>query len=308
LWWIKTPGVNTSINKRKAIVNFRKTLFLKIGLFVLVLIVCVSFLCLCKKHQSASTSLAFDSIPSVKPLIPLVNEISGIAYSKRNAGYLWGIEDSGNPPQLYLIRNDGTVSKKIYLKGVTNRDWEDVALANGYIYIAETGDNLQVHNSYALYRFPEPSATMDTVTNIEAIQFTYPDGSHDAEAFLIDSATKHIYIVTKRDNPSKIYRLTYPYGAVNTVTLVGTLPYTGVVGAALSGNEIIIKTYTGLFYYKRKAGEDIGQCLKRSYTKLGYVVEPQGEAISFATNGSGFYTLSEKAFATEVNLFYYKRK
>jgi hypothetical protein len=65
---------------------------------------------------------------------------------------------------------------------------------------------------------------------------------------------------------------------------------------------------TNLFYYKRKTGQSIEQSLKNSYTSLPYVIEPQGEAISFARNGSGFYTISERGFASEVTIYYYKRR
>lgn len=282
---------------------------LKTYFFKLVLIVAAFVFCHCRKTSSSATTLIFDSIPTSKPLNPIVNEISGIADSKINPGFLWGQEDSGTPPQLYLINHDGTVAKTIPLKGATNRDWEDMALFDNDIYIAETGDNNQTYTEYRFYKFPEPASATDTIRNIETINFTYPDGSHDAEAFLIDPATKNIYIITKRDNPSRIYKLSYPYGSLNVVTYVGSLSYNGVVSAAMSpdGKEIIVKNYTGLFYYKHSSTRSIEQTLQTSYTKLPYKLEPQGEAISFASNGTGFYTLSEKGFASAVNLYFYKR-
>ena len=296
-------------NFNAPIIKLKEKKLLSIYIFNVLLIECLFFLCSCQKnHQSPLTHIVFDSVPITKPLNPLVNEISGIADSKINPGYLWGQEDSGNPSELYLINHEGSVVKKIFLAGISNRDWEDIALFNGNIYIAETGDNAQAYNNYKFYKFPEPSASADTVTNIETINFTYPDGAHDAEAFLIDAATKNIYVITKRDNSSKIYRLNYPYSAIdNRVTLVGTLPYTGVVSAASSGNEIIIKTYTNLFYYSRLQNESMEQSLQKPFTNLTYVMEPQGEAISFATNNTGFYTLSEKGFAPTVSLYFYKR-
>jgi len=278
-------------------------------IFNCMLVVYLFFLCQCQKsNQTSATVPVFDTVPARKELNPLISEISGIADSKINPGYLWGQEDSGNPSQLYLINHEGTVSKKLHLAGISNRDWEDMALVNGIIYIAETGDNARAYNNYKFYKFPEPSANVDTVTNIETINFTYPDGSHDAEAFLVDASSQNIYVITKGDNPSKIYRLNYPYNvANNTVTFVGTLPYTGVVSAAGSANEIIIKTYTSLFYYKRVQNESIEQSLRKTYTTLSYAIEPQGEAITFAANGGGFYTLSEKGFASTVGIYFYKR-
>jgi hypothetical protein len=264
-------------------------------------------LCNCQKRSSPSSSKPiFDSIPVVKQLAPLVNELSGIADSKVNPGYLWGQEDSGNPNQIYLIRHDGTVAKTVYLKGITNRDWEDMSLAGGSIYIAETGDNAKAYASYMIYKFAEPSMSTDTVSTIETINFTYPDGSHDAEALLVDDS-KNIYIITKSDNPSKIYKLSYPYHTGNTLSLVGSLPFSGVVSATMNANEIIVKTYLALFYYKRQPNQTIEQALKNNSAFAPYVLEPQGEAVGFANDGSGYYTLSEKGFASTVKLYFYKR-
>jgi len=285
-----------------------KNYFLK--KIILGLLVTTASFCLChcqKKNSSSSSKAMFDSVPSVKQLTPLVSEISGIADSKINPGYIWGEEDSGNPNQIYLINHNGNVSKKIYLKGITNRDWEDMALVDGNIYVAETGDNAQAYGSYRFYKFAEPSMNTDTVSNIETINFTYPDGSHDAEAFLVDES-KNIYIITKRDSPSKIYKLSYPYNANNTVSLVGALPYSGVVSATMNANEIIVKTYPGLFYYKRQTNQAIDQTLKGTYSSLPYVLEPQGEAVAFANDNSGYYTISEKGFGSAVNIYFYKRK
>ena len=125
--------------------------------------------------------------------------------------------------------------------------------------------------------------------------------------FLVDPASKDIYIFSKNDNPSRIYRLAYPYGTTNTATYVSNLTYSGVVSAALSGNEIIIKTYSSLYYYKRSSGQSIEQVLQTTPVLLKYTLEPQGEALSFANDGSGFFTLSEKGFASFVNLYFYKR-
>jgi hypothetical protein len=265
-------------------------------------------LCLCqKKNPSSPPKPIFDSIPVVKPVTPVINELSGIADSKINPGYLWGQEDSGNPNQLYLISHDGTVAKKIYLKGIINRDWEDMALADGSIYIAETGDNALAYGSYRIYKFIEPAMSVDTVSAIETINFTYPDGAHDAEALLIDES-KNIYLITKKDNPSKIYKLGYPYQINNVLNLVGSLPYTGVVSATMNTNELIVKTYTALFYYKRQPNQTIDQTLKSNAVYLPYVIEPQGEAVGFANDGSGYYTISEKGFTNNVNVYFYKRK
>src|SRR5687767_191387 len=73
---------------------------------------------------------------------PKLNEASGIADSKANAGYLWVEQDSGNPPNIDLLQHNGTWLKSIHLANVVNRDWEDLVLSTGpkagvqYLYIA----------------------------------------------------------------------------------------------------------------------------------------------------------------------------
>jgi len=269
-----------------------------------------SFIVSCEKEKKAGEQLPFESAPISAMLSPVVEEISGIAQSPQIKPNLWAQEDSGTPNQLYLINPSGVVLKKVHLKGIVNRDWEDMTVVNGRIYIAETGDNAQSYASYAFYMFNEPSSNTDTVKLIDTLRFTYPDGSHDSEAFIVDPQSKDIFVITKRDTKSKIYRLSYPYSSPATASLAGELPYTGVVSAALSpdGREIIIKTYSNLYYYKRTDGTSLPAALAGAYTDLPYTVEPQGEAICFAADGGGFYTISEKAFAPSVNLYYYKRR
>ena len=283
----------------------RRSLFHKALLFYL-----FGFYSCQREIQLPAENSSFDPVPVVKPLNPVINEISGIADSKMNSGFLWGHEDSGNPAKLYLIKHDGSVLKSIHLDGIINRDWEEMALFNNEIFIGDIGDNGSIYPDYKFYKFAEPSSTVDTVRTIQAISFTYADGSHDAEAFFVDPLTKHIYIITKRDNPSKIYRLSFPFATNSTATLIGSLTYSGVTGAAISedGKEIILKTYTALYYYKRQANENIEAAFQKNHTSLPYSAEPQGEAICFANDRSGFFTLSEKGFSSVVNVYFYKRR
>ena len=267
----------------------------------------------CQKNPDRSEPPPlFDSIPVVHAVKPLITEASGIADSKRNAGFLWVHEDGGNPRQLYLLGHDGKVAKTIVLQGVVNRDWEDMALVDNDIFLADIGDNNSAYDSYTIYRFAEPAAATDTVKNIASITFKYADGARDAEAFLVDPDTKDIFIITKRDNPSRIYKISFPYSTstINMAEYGGALPYAGVVSAALSadGSEIIVKTYTGLQYYTRSDGESLPQALSKSHTALPYQLEPQGEAVNFSHSGKGFFTLSEKGFSNKVELFFYPRK
>lgn len=273
-----------------------------------------------KKSEPKEPAPAFSSTPLSKPITPgLIDEASGIAESKANSGYLWVEQDSGNPNDVALLSQTGQLLKKVNIRSAVNRDWEDMTLGNGpitgtsYLYIAETGDNNKVYSQYSIIRFPEPSANIDTVTTWDELKFIYPDGSHDAEAILVDNNSKDIYIITKTDPVSRIYKLPYPQSisSVSTVTYIGSLPFSGVTSAAssVSGDELLIKTYTSLSYWKRNKNESIEDALKRVPVSLNYQVEPQGEAVCFKNDNSGFYTLSERpSIISTVNLNFYQRK
>ena len=262
------------------------------------------------KEVTPPPQAPFDSIPTAATVVPLLKEVSGIADSKTAPGHIWAHQDRGNPPQLHLINYDGTVKKNIYIKGARNRDWEDMALTGNDLYIADIGDNFLAFTDYTIYKMPEPAPDVDTVYSFKTIRFRYPDGAHDAEALLVDPVTKNIFILTKSDDPAAIYSIAYPYSTteVNTAAKVGQLTYKGAVSAALSpdGNEIIVKTYLSLFHYIR-AGATIEATLQKKPATLPYRIEPQGEAVAFARDNSGYFTLSEKGFASSVSLNFYKR-
>jgi hypothetical protein len=207
-----------------------------------------------KKHAKNTEPGGFEALPIAKPLTPsILDEASGIADSKANPGYLWVEQDSGNPNDIALLSQDGILLKKIIIRSAVNRDWEDLATGMGpvagtqYIYLADIGDNALAASQYFVYRFTEPLSAIDTVFNYDKITFQYLDGPHDAEAILVENSSRDIYIITKQDSPSRIYKIPYPQetGAINTALLVGTLSFGGATGAAMSGDgkEILVRTY-----------------------------------------------------------------
>lgn len=260
-----------------------------------------------------------------------IDEASGIAASQKNSSALWVHNDSGGEPILYLIDTTGISLASFYISGVGNRDWEDIAVGPGpqegesYIYIGEIGDNQAVHDSYKVYRIPEPhiekthTSTADTIQQVDIIEFVYPDGPRDAETLMIDPLTKGIYVVSKRDEYEHIYRVPFPQSTSEVTTLekTGNLPikiggiFDQIVGGDISadGNEVLLKSYVRVFYWKREdQSTSITELLQEEPVVLPYTVEPQGEAIGFAADGSGYYTLSEKQSGAEPHLYFYKRE
>lgn len=277
------------------------------------------FLSSCQKGESDPVpQTEFNTEPTMVRVAPgLIDEVSGMADSRSTENALWVHEDSGNPAELTLISYAGDFIKSLPVINAVNRDWEDMTLAKdlssgkNILYLADIGDNNQEHLSYDIYRFEEPSPGATEINSAEKITFRYQDGSHDAEAILVDELTNDIYIITKRDAKSGIYKIAYPQSTIgiNVAGLQGSLDYNGVTSAAFSpgGSEIIIKTYTHLYHYKKSGNESLTQALNRIPVSIPYLMEPQGEALCFKKDNKGFFTLSERGLVPFVDLRYYKR-
>jgi hypothetical protein len=80
------------------------------------------------------------------------------------------------------------------------------------------GDNLESRTEYVVYRVEEPATLAPGAHTVgaDALRFTYPDGSLNAEALFVDPTSGAIHIVTKNANESRIYRLSPPFDTSGT--------------------------------------------------------------------------------------------
>jgi hypothetical protein len=247
------------------------------------------------------------------------DEASGMADSRSMPGTVWLEEDSGNPTELVLLGYDGKAKGRIAIPNSQNTDWEDMAMGPGptagvnYIYLGDIGDNNAIRPGCQIYRFAEPKNLTDKIGTVERINYVYPDGPRDAEALFVDPQTSDVWIISKRETKVRLYKLAYPQNinVVTTLQAFGEIPISVVTGAAISpdGTEILVRTYTGVYYWKRNAGQTVADALQSTAGRqLAYRLEPQGEAICFDKDAKGFFTSSERATAANTALFYYARK
>jgi hypothetical protein len=251
-----------------------------------------------------------------------LDEVSGLATSINNPGLLWTHNDSFNGAQVFLVDKDLKVKLTCNLAGIENRDWEDIAVGPGpeagknYIYLGEIGDNLAQYRYKIIYRFEEPalsdSTDQITINNPNKIIFRLPDGKKDTETLLVNPKTKDIYIISKREEPVHVYELKYPQSTSDTIIAkdVATLPLTQIVSGDFSadGKEVLLKNYKNVYYWTVDTSKPISESLQQPAKVLPYEEEPQGESITFARDGSGYYTISEKNAGKKSFLLFYKRK
>ena len=180
-----------------------------------------------------------------------LEEISGIVASPTHDVF-WVQEDSGNPPVVVAIDDAGRVMASVAVQGAVNDDWEDIALADGTLWIGDIGDNDAERSSVQAYWFPEPALTASSaVANV--LNLRYEDGPHDAEALLVDPDHGSLYVITKLFRRyGVVYRAdisSMEDGSSRTLRRVGRVPL-GLVTAADSGPKgIVVLSYFDALLY-----------------------------------------------------------
>jgi hypothetical protein len=291
--------------------------------FPLILPLLLTFAC----KNPALSPVDFSTEPTMATVAPnAIDEASGIAHSRSMPGMLWVQQDSGAPAEVALLGQDGKVQGKLAIPGATNRDWEDLAIGPGpqtgltYLYIGEIGDNNAQYGQYTVYRLPEPRNLTDAVSGVERINFRYPDGPRDAETLMLDPQTKDLYVVSKNEAKVRLYRLPYPQSTTDVMTAeaLGELPIDGtqlqtkVTGGCISadGSEILLRSYLFVYYWSRSSTQSVADAMQRTTAReLVHRLEPQGEAICFARDSQGYFTLSERPISSgPVTLNYYPKR
>nr|WP_287938520.1 hypothetical protein [Algoriphagus sp.] len=281
------------------------------------------FFSFCTQFSFAQKDLKIDSvylagIPQAVINNPILEEISGLAFSQKHPNLIYVHTDSGGEAAVYLLDSLGKELGVIELEGVKNRDWEDIAVGPGpggkpYVFVAEIGDNAAIHSEICIIRFPEPnSITANSTVKPEVLRLTYPGGARDAETLMVDPISGDLFIVSKRDDKNTLYRVPQSAFSKGKATLekLHNLDFTSSVAGDISsdGSKILIKNYFTIYYWERKTGESIPQALQRVPKRLPYVPEPQGEAIGFNPSGNSFFTISEKRFNIHPTLYRFPKR
>lgn len=252
-----------------------------------------------------------------------LHEASGLVASRQNAGVFWAHNDSGDENRLYAFNAQGKHLGVYTIAHARARDWEDIAIGPGpeagkqYLYIGDIGNNVERFRVQHIYRVLEPAVSarqtpvQETLGGVEAISFSYPERNRNAETLMLDPLTKDLFIVSKEDSSAFVFRAAYPQSTAATIELeqIGELPFATAVAGDISpaGDEILIKTYDSIYYWKRAAEQTLGAALAQAPQRVPYLPEPQGEAVCWKADGIGYYTLSEELFKIPARLYFYPR-
>jgi hypothetical protein len=250
-----------------------------------------------------------------------LDEVSGIAASRTRPGALFVHNDSGDSARVFAIDRAGAVLLEMALPVEHVIDCEDIAAGPGptgpSVYLGDIGDNAArdghgtPRKQVVVYRFGEPRELAGAqggriaLARVDALPMKYPDHPHDAETLMVDPANGDLYVVTKEeDGNSGVYRAAAPLtpGAVRTLERVASIALgPRALGAQFAtggdispiGDAIVVRTYFTAFLWRRASGQSVAAALGGARQAIPIAAETQGEAIGFASDGSGYFTASE---------------
>ena len=261
----------------------------------------------------------------------IINEASGLAASHRDPKLLWTHNDSGGQPVLYALDPNGARRGELRIKGVVNKDWEDIASfeldGHAWLLIADTGDNASNRTDCAFYVVAEPdpaqlSPTEETVATVAwKMPVRYLDGPRDCEAVAVDARAGLVYLLAKRTSPHGLYTLplrppadgvlpaampvaqlpetTFPQASVTQRMLpIPTGQYRAQPTAmdfAADGSAAVILTYGDVLVFNHQANESWATALSRAPVVLPPHGLVQAEAVAFGADGRTIYVTSERA-------------
>jgi hypothetical protein len=245
---------------------------------------------------------------------PDITEASAAVASRRQPGFFWTLNDSGNEPVLYAFDMHGKDWGAWRVIGATNDDWESLALGPctpgqpaGCLYIGDTGDNLRDRPNRTIYRVPEPRVAQlhfrGAISAVERLTYTYPDRPHNVESIYV-TADATISLITKHDSVPIQFQLTdrawkerQPVARqVGTLSTVTDSDPTGLVtDAALSprGDMVALRTYTRVFVFPVGPSGAIRIDDQAKVCDVSRLGEKQGEGITWMSEGGEFLLTSE---------------
>lgn len=253
-----------------------------------------------------------------------INEMSGIVKSPGRDNVFWVHNDSGDSARIFAINAEGqniipTYSRFSFYGEVPedgkeewqgfpvldakNGDWEDIAVDENYLYLADMGNNANRRRDLAIYLVSEIDPTASTRTAvIQRLPIVYPDQDgfppekrHFDSESLFTFAGK-LYLITKHRSSvletaeagAKLYRLDTQFpDKDNVLTLVDShAEIMSATGADVSpdGQTLAVLSYSALWFFARPATGDLWLSAPAEQIPLDRGATRQAEAITWVDN------------------------
>ncbi len=227
-----------------------------------------------------------------------LDEISGLAVSRQNPGILWTHEDSGGAADLYALDSTGATVATLHLEGVTNNDWEDVAIGpcdvGWCLAVGEIGTASWDH-SVLIVEEPQLDGAAEYTALPEVRSFTYPGDPEDAEGLALFPDGTSLIVTKRTDATAGLFQL---QDDATVLEWLGDVPTGGegedltaratAVDLSTDGTTLLLRTY--LHLYEVDVTDPRVPGVPRA---VPFAVELQGEAVAYDPLQGGFWQVGE---------------
>lgn len=246
-----------------------------------------------------------------------IDESSGLAASREYSTQklLVTHNDSGGQPEIFYVNQRGETVARVLLRGAQNLDWEDIAISGPWIYIGDTGDNLQKRKNVVIYRLREPrfdptKLNQNLEVDCEKIMLQFPDGARDCET-LMATQNGTLILVAKSTFPFQVgttngfYQTPAPFknGETQTLQKIGAYAFSGpalfsylTTGGDLNPDEtrFVVRTYTHAYEWKLPRDKNWKNVTwSTPIARWELPAAKQGEAICYSADGKKYFLSSE---------------
>jgi len=237
-------------------------------------------------------------------------------------GVFYVLNDEGK--RLYVIDATGRNLGSLKISGAKSRDWEDITRVPGpegpLLVIGDIGDNHAARSRPSLYFVaePGPDRIQGELGVRHRLRYRYPDGPRDVEALAYDAVNERLLLMSKRDQPPRLYGIPLDLALWNheaEAEFLGEVPgfrpptradilrhpgrglsVSQPTGMDISpdGRLAAVLTYRSLYLFRREREENWVETLQRQPLEI---IGPPGthdEAVAFSTDGRSVYVTTER--------------
>lgn len=239
-----------------------------------------------------------------------VQESSGLLFFNNN---LITHNDSGNDPLLYQIDTlDFSVRRSFRLMGAENRDWEDLAEDDSFIYIGDIGNNRGTRTDLKILKISKEDFWNKDAAFPQVINFKYEDqiefedtsdNDWDAEALVSWGDSLLVFTKERKSGGAAVYSLPKVPGNFDAKRIAYIKNVALITGASRipDGSGITLVGYSSLLqpfvvFVKTVGGVlNFSESIQRQYLTLS-----NGQTEGICALPDGNYVITSESFSNQV--------
>lgn len=251
------------------------------------------------------------------PLPEELNEISGLEIL--NDSTFIAHNDGGDKPILYFLNVKGKIIRKVTVTNAKNVDWEDLAIDEKNIYIADVGNNTNERKDLVIYKVSIKKALEKKEVEAKKIKIKYKEQDEfppqkkdlrfDTEAITVYKDT--IFLVTKNrtsptDGMAWVYKVStsageYKLGKKAEIYIGrGGFWKDAVTAVDVHGDDFYISTYNRILKRTYSTGEFSGS------EEMKFKTLSQKESLVVTKTGHLIVADEKQILMGGPNLYYLK--